>query len=129
MTGFSLSPGSRACGCQNGQTARFCRGSEAHVVTDESVDRVSPHECGCEVDGVQALGRDDLSREGMVRVLGDAGVEVVGETGDVDGLMRAVATANPDCALVDIRMPATHTDEGIVAAQRIRELHQMLPCS
>ena len=64
-----------------------------------------------------------LTREGIVRVLGDAGVEVVGETGDVDGLMRAVATAKPDCALVDIRMPPTHTDEGIVAAQRIRELH------
>jgi len=56
-------------------------------------------------------------------VLADAGVEVVGETGDVDGLMRAVATAKPDCALVDIRMPPTHSDEGIVAAQRIRELH------
>ena len=64
-----------------------------------------------------------LTREGIVRVLADAGVEVVGETGDVDGLMRAVATAKPDCALVDIRMPPTHTDEGIVAAQRIRELH------
>jgi DNA-binding NarL/FixJ family response regulator len=64
-----------------------------------------------------------LTREGIVRVLTDAGVEVVGETGDVDGLMRAVATAKPDCALVDIRMPPTHTDEGVVAAQRIRELH------
>jgi DNA-binding NarL/FixJ family response regulator len=64
-----------------------------------------------------------LTREGIVRVLGDAGVDVVGETGDVDGLMRAVATQKPDCALVDIRMPPTHTDEGIVAAQKIRELH------
>jgi DNA-binding NarL/FixJ family response regulator len=64
-----------------------------------------------------------LTREGIVRVLSDAGVEVVGETGDVDGLMRAVATAKPDCALVDIRMPPTHIDEGVVAAQRIRELH------
>ena len=64
-----------------------------------------------------------LTREGIVRVLEDAGVEVVGETGDVDGLMRAVATQKPNCALVDIRMPPTHTDEGIVAAQRIRELH------
>ena len=64
-----------------------------------------------------------LTREGIVRVLGDAGIEVVGESGDVDGLMRAVASAAPDCAIVDIRMPPTHTDEGIVAAQRIRELH------
>jgi len=64
-----------------------------------------------------------LTREGIVRVLADAGVGVVGETGDVDGLMRAVATQKPDCALVDIRMPPTHTDEGVVAARRIRELH------
>jgi DNA-binding NarL/FixJ family response regulator len=64
-----------------------------------------------------------LTREGIVRVLADAGVEVVGEAGEVDALMRAVATQKPDCAVVDIRMPPTNTDEGIVAAQRIRELH------
>ena len=64
-----------------------------------------------------------LTREGIARVLAAAGVEVVGEAGDVDGLMRAVATQKPDCAIVDIRMPPTKTDEGIVAAQRIRELH------
>ena len=64
-----------------------------------------------------------LTREGIVRVLSDAGIEVVAEAGDVDGLMRAVATQKPDCAIVDIRMPPTNTDEGIVAAQRIRELH------
>ena len=64
-----------------------------------------------------------LTREGIIRVLADAGVEVVGEAADVDGLMRAVATRKPDCVVVDIRMPPTNTDEGIVAAQRIRELH------
>lgn len=67
-----------------------------------------------------------LTREGIVRLLADAGVEVVGETGDVDGLMRAVATQKPDVALVDIRLPPTHTDEGIVAAQKIRELHPVV---
>ena len=64
-----------------------------------------------------------LTREGIVRVLAGAGVEVVGEAAEVEGLMRGVATTRPDCAIVDIRMPPTHTDEGIVAAQRIRELH------
>jgi DNA-binding NarL/FixJ family response regulator len=64
-----------------------------------------------------------LTREGIVRVLSDAGVDVVGQAGDVNGLMRAVATQKPDCAIVDIRMPPTNTDEGIVAAQRVRELH------
>jgi DNA-binding NarL/FixJ family response regulator len=64
-----------------------------------------------------------LTREGIVRVLTDAGVEVAAEAGDVDRLMFAVAAQKPDCAVVDIRMPPTHTDEGIVAAQQIRELH------
>jgi DNA-binding NarL/FixJ family response regulator len=64
-----------------------------------------------------------LTREGIVRVLTDSGVEVVGEAADVDSLMHAVTAEGPDCAVVDIRMPPTHTDEGIVAAQRIRELH------
>jgi DNA-binding NarL/FixJ family response regulator len=74
---------------------------------------------------VRAVVADDvmLTREGIVRVLTGAGVEVVGEAEDVDGLMRAVALREPDCAVVDIRMPPTNTDEGIVAAQRIRELH------
>jgi DNA-binding NarL/FixJ family response regulator len=62
-----------------------------------------------------------LTREGLVRVLTSAGVEVAGEAADVDGLMRAVADSRPDCAIVDIRMPPTQTDEGIVGALRIRE--------
>ncbi len=75
--------------------------------------------------GVRVVVADDvmLTRAGIARVLAAAGVEVVGEAGDVDGLMRLVATARPDCAIIDIRMPPTNTDEGIVAAQRIRELH------
>jgi len=64
-----------------------------------------------------------LTREGLRRVLADAGVDVVAEAGDADGLMHAVASARPDCAIVDIRMPPTNTDEGIVAAQEIRKLH------
>ena len=82
-------------------------------------------EAACQTRRMRVVIADDtmLTREGIVRVLDAAGVEVVGEAGDVDGLMRAVATAKPDCAIVDIRMPPTHTDEGIVAAQRIRELH------
>jgi DNA-binding NarL/FixJ family response regulator len=64
-----------------------------------------------------------LTRAGIVRLLGDAGIEVVAEAEDLDGLMRAVAASDPDVAIVDIRMPPTHTDEGIVAAQRIRAEH------
>ena len=64
-----------------------------------------------------------LTREGIVRLLGDAGVEVVAQVEDGEALLRKVALTRPDVAVVDIRMPPTHTDEGLVAAQRIREQH------
>lgn len=64
-----------------------------------------------------------LVRSGLARLLADAGVEVVGEAGDADALLRLVAAASPDVAVVDIRMPPTHTDEGLVAAHRIRQGH------
>ena len=64
-----------------------------------------------------------LMREGIVRVLRDEGVDVVAEAGNETDLMSALAEHDPDCAVVDIRMPPTQTDEGIVAARRIRELH------
>jgi DNA-binding NarL/FixJ family response regulator len=61
-----------------------------------------------------------LTRQGIVRLLRDAGIEVVGEAEDADGLIRDVRLSRPDAVIVDIRMPPTHTDEGLVAAQRIR---------
>ncbi|HZQ64950.1 MAG TPA: response regulator transcription factor [Gaiellaceae bacterium] len=61
-----------------------------------------------------------LTREGIVRVLADAGFEVVGQAGDLEGLLRLVRGTEPDAVVVDIRMPPTHTDEGLVAAQTIR---------
>jgi DNA-binding NarL/FixJ family response regulator len=71
---------------------------------------------------VRVVVADDvmLTREGIVRVLRDAGVEVVGEAEDGDELLRFVRIRRPDAAIVDIRMPPTHTDEGLVAAQTIR---------
>ena len=62
-------------------------------------------------------------REGIVRVLRDEGIDVVAEAADQTDLMSALAAHEPDCAVVDIRMPPTHSDEGIVAARRIREFH------
>ncbi len=64
-----------------------------------------------------------LLREGVARLLGEAGFDVVGQAGDAEELLRQVATARPDVAVVDIRMPPTHTDEGLRAAQEIRERH------
>jgi DNA-binding NarL/FixJ family response regulator len=64
-----------------------------------------------------------ITRHGLVRLLRDAGVEVVGETEDADALLRKVSATGPDAAIVDIRMPPTHTDEGLRAATAIRAQH------
>ncbi len=64
-----------------------------------------------------------LVRSGLARLLEDAGVQVVGEAADVDSLLALVARQKPDVAIVDIRMPPTHSDEGLVAARRIRDEH------
>ncbi len=61
-----------------------------------------------------------LLRRGAVRLLEDAGFEVVGEAGDGEDLLRKVRAHKPDVAVVDIRMPPTHVDEGLQAARVIR---------
>jgi DNA-binding NarL/FixJ family response regulator len=62
-----------------------------------------------------------LTRQGIVSVLSDAGFEVAGEAEDLDGLLRRVRGLRPDVVIADIKMPPNHTDEGLVAAQTIRE--------
>jgi DNA-binding NarL/FixJ family response regulator len=62
-----------------------------------------------------------LLREGLARLLTEAGFEVVGLAGDGDELLELVDRTSPDVAIVDIRMPPTHTDEGLRAAKVIRE--------
>jgi DNA-binding NarL/FixJ family response regulator len=62
-----------------------------------------------------------LLREGIVRLLEDAGFEVVGQAGDADELVRKVRAHKPEAAVVDIRMPPTNTDDGLRAARQIRE--------
>jgi DNA-binding NarL/FixJ family response regulator len=62
-----------------------------------------------------------LLREGVARLLREAGFEVVGQASNGDELLLKVRSYSPDVAIVDIRMPPTHTDEGLRAAQEIRE--------
>jgi DNA-binding NarL/FixJ family response regulator/class 3 adenylate cyclase len=73
--------------------------------------------------GVRVVLADDsvLLREGIARLLEDAGFEIVAQSGTADDLLRHVGMHKPDVALVDIRMPPTQTDEGLRAAQQIRE--------
>ena len=64
-----------------------------------------------------------LVREGIASLLRRAGIEVVGEADDGEGLLRAVAEHQPDVAIVDVRMPPTHTEEGLEAAHEVRARH------
>ncbi|HZC51204.1 MAG TPA: response regulator transcription factor [Mycobacterium sp.] len=64
-----------------------------------------------------------LFREGLARVLNAAGFDVVAQAGDPDDFYADVERVRPDVAIVDIRMPPSHTTEGITIAHRIREQH------
>jgi DNA-binding NarL/FixJ family response regulator len=61
-----------------------------------------------------------LLREGVVRLLAEAGMDVVGQAGDAEELIRKTRAHKPDVAVVDIRMPPSHTDDGLRAALQIR---------
>jgi DNA-binding NarL/FixJ family response regulator len=74
---------------------------------------------------VRVIVADDsvLFREGLTRVLEGGGFEVVGQASNAEELDRLVASANASLVILDIRMPPTQTDEGLVAAKRIRRQH------
>jgi DNA-binding NarL/FixJ family response regulator len=74
---------------------------------------------------VRVVVADDavLLREGVVRILREAGFDVQAQAGNAEDLLLHVRSLAPDVAIVDIRMPPTHTDEGLRAAQRIRAEH------
>jgi DNA-binding NarL/FixJ family response regulator/class 3 adenylate cyclase len=75
--------------------------------------------------GLSVVLADDtvLLREGIARLLTDAGFEVAAQSDNPDDLLRHVAIHKPSVAIVDIRMPPTHTDEGLRAAAEIRRRH------
>jgi len=75
--------------------------------------------------GLRVVLADDsvLLREGIARLLTESGFDVVGQSENPDDLMLKVRSYTPDVAIVDIRMPPTQTDEGLRAAQEIRESH------
>ncbi|MDX6364685.1 response regulator [Streptomyces sp. NPDC058274] len=77
--------------------------------------------------GRVVLADDDvLLREGLASLCERLGYEVVGQAGDAVGLLELVAERRPDLAIVDIRMPPTHSTEGLKAARTIRERHPAL---
>ncbi len=71
-----------------------------------------------------AIAEDSvLLREGLARLLGEAGFDVVARCGDADELREVLRVRLPDVVIVDIRLPPTHTDEGLQAAVEIRAEH------
>ena len=75
--------------------------------------------------GLKVVVADDavLLRDGLASLLERAGMTITGRVGDATDLMRRVELTRPDVAVIDIKMPPTHTDEGLVAAERIRAEH------
>jgi len=74
---------------------------------------------------VRVILADDavVIREGLARLLADSGVDVIAQAGNAAELLEQIAISPPDVAVVDIRMPPTYTNEGLIAAQTIREQH------
>ena len=93
-------------------------------VTDDPVERLTQAKA-IPAPSMRVILADDsiLLREGVARLLSDAGFAVVAQVGDAEELLTAVAADPPDVAITDIRMPPTHTDEGLRAAHRIRAEH------
>jgi len=91
--------------------ARGVRG--VHAVTRAAPGPIAP---------IRVVIADDsaIVRDGLAAVLSAAGLTVAAVAGDPDALLSAVNSTRPDIAIIDIRMPPTHTDEGLVAAERLR---------
>ncbi len=97
----------------------------AQVVADDLQRDFPPlrNTSGALGHAIKVVIADDsvLLREGIVRLLTEAGFDVVAQSGAPDDLLRHVGLHKPNVAIVDIRMPPTHTDEGLRAAAEIRE--------
>jgi DNA-binding NarL/FixJ family response regulator/class 3 adenylate cyclase len=94
------------------------------AVYEAVIDDVAPADAAGTAAVRVVLAEDSvLLREGIARLLESAGFEVVGQVDNPDDLVRRVGFSKPDVAIIDIRMPPTHTDEGLQAARRIRERH------
>jgi CheY-like chemotaxis protein len=98
------------------------RGCDGVIVRYTGVDQ---GEAALHADTVRVVIAEDMAllREGLARLLADAGFDVVGAAGDLPRLLDLVGKTAPDAALIDIKMPPTHTDEGLQAANIIRRRH------
>src|SRR3954471_7795323 len=97
-------------------------GLSRHTPTRGTVTRHPEREAN---DRVRVVIAEDsvLLREGIAQLLEDSGFEVAGQAGDAEDLLRKVGAHKPDVAVIDVRMPPSHTDEGLRAARKIRADH------
>ena len=112
---------------------RAARGLGARALAVRVEDRIgavggtfiaTAHHVRAELPCALVIADDEmLLREGLARLLEDAGFEIAGRCGDADALLRMVEARRPDVAIVDIRMPPNHRDDGLLAAQEIRRRH------
>ena len=111
----------------SGQTpfVTSCQRSSTSGICDAGSNRKPTRRLSSYAHVVRVVLADDsiLLREGVARILEESGFDVVGQAGNSDELMLKVRSYTPDVAVVDIRMPPTHTDEGLRAAKEIRERH------
>ena len=98
-----------------------------HGITPQTIQKAIRSSMQTEVrarkaaqDAIRA-GEQELDQTELVRLLEEAKFEVVGQAGDAEELLRKARAHKPDIAIIDIRMPPTHTDEGLRAARVIRE--------
>jgi DNA-binding NarL/FixJ family response regulator len=99
--------------------------TDARTRTDEGLSTMHPEDYACGMTVSVALADDNLIvREGVVQLLaGQPDIEVVASCGDLDSLLEAIEEREPDVVVTDIRMPPTHSDEGIRLAALLRERH------
>src|SRR5439155_16848992 len=112
----------RRCSRRHRRARRSRRRTRRHAQGRARGRHAGENPCG---DPVRVVIADDelLLREGLERLLTEAGYDVVGKVGTAEELRRKVELTRPDVAIVDIKMPPTYTDEGLVGAQDIRDSH------
>ena len=122
--GRALRPGDRSTARADPLNLLTCSYGALISATMRSVDAELPDPEQAQAPIRVALADDSvLLREGIARLLTDKGFEIVGQSGTAEDLLLKVRSYKPDIAIVDIKMPPTHTDEGLRAAKEIREKH------
>jgi serine/threonine protein kinase/DNA-binding CsgD family transcriptional regulator len=124
-TGLAKDPGERYATCADLVAAALHALKPSEPAPPRPSRRIEAEPRVAPRSSLRVVIADDsmLAREGLARLLGEAGFGVAATSGDATELLESVELKRPDVAVVDIKMPPTHTDEGLVAAQEIRRTY------